>query len=41
MIQLIDHMKLEKKEGQSVDSSIPFRRGNKIIIRGRKKEGSG
>jgi hypothetical protein len=27
-------MKLKKKEGQSVDSSVLLRRGNKIIIGG-------
>ena len=31
MIQSIDHMKLNKKEGLSEDTSIPLRRGNKII----------
>jgi hypothetical protein len=34
VIQLIDHMKLNKKEGPSVDASIPIRRGNKIIMGG-------
>jgi hypothetical protein len=29
MIQLSDHMKLNKKEGQSVDASIPLRWENK------------
>jgi hypothetical protein len=38
MIQLTDHMKLNRKEGPSVDASIPFRRGNKIIIGGRWRE---
>jgi hypothetical protein len=39
MIQLTDHMKLNKKEVLSVDASIPFRRGSKIIMgsRGREK----
>ena len=41
MIQLTDHMKLNKKEGQSVDASIPLRRGNKIIMGGRGREGPG
>jgi hypothetical protein len=41
MIQLIDHMKLTKKEGQMVDVSIPIRRGNKIIMGGRVREGFG
>ena len=31
MIQLIDHMKLKKKEDQRVDASVLLRRGNKII----------
>jgi hypothetical protein len=35
-IKLIDHMKL-KKEGPSVDASIPLRRGNKIITAGRER----
>jgi hypothetical protein len=30
-IQFTDHIKLRKKKGQSVDSSILLRRGNKII----------
>jgi hypothetical protein len=33
-------MKLNKKEGPSVDTSIQIRRGNKIITRGRKREGT-
>ena len=41
MIQLTDHVKLNKKEGQNVDASIPLRRGNKIIMRDREKEGLG
>jgi hypothetical protein len=32
MIQLIDHRKLNKKEGQNVDASISLRRENKIIM---------
>jgi hypothetical protein len=36
MIQLTDHMKIKKKEGQSVDTSVLLRRGTKIIIVGRK-----
>jgi hypothetical protein len=31
-IQLSDHKKLNKKGDQSVDASILFRRGNKIIM---------
>jgi hypothetical protein len=40
-IQLEDHMKLNKKEGQSVNALSPLKRGNKIIIEGRGNEGSG
>jgi hypothetical protein len=32
MIQLIDCIKFKKKEGPSVDTSIPLGRGNKIIM---------
>jgi hypothetical protein len=32
MIQLTNHMKLKKKEDQSVDASILLRRGNKILL---------
>ena len=39
MIQLTDHMTLNKKEDQRVDASIPLRRGNKIIMGGRVREG--
>jgi len=31
MMQLKDHMKLRKKEGQNVDASNPLTRGKKII----------
>jgi hypothetical protein len=41
MIQHTSHMKLKKNEGPSVDSSVPLRRKNKIIIGGRGKEGPG
>jgi hypothetical protein len=37
MIQLADHM-VKKKEDQSVDASVLFRRGNKIINGGRGME---
>ena len=37
MKQLIDHMKLKKKEGLSVDVSMSLRRGNKIIMGGRRR----
>ena len=30
--QFIDHMKLKRKEDQSVDASILLRRGNKILM---------
>ena len=40
MIQLTKHMKFNKKEGQSTEASNPLRRGNKIIIGGRGREGS-
>jgi hypothetical protein len=39
MIQLTDHMKFNKKEGQNVAASIPLRRGNKIITESRGREG--
>jgi hypothetical protein len=41
MIKLTDHMKLKKKEDQSVDASVLLRRGNKIIMgaRGRERPG--
>ena len=41
MIQLTDHMKLKKKEDQSVDASVLLRRGNKIFTGGRGWEGLG
>jgi hypothetical protein len=41
MIQLTDHIKLNKKEDQNVDSSTTLRRGNKIITGGRGREGPG
>jgi hypothetical protein len=37
-IKLTDHMKLNKKEGQSVESLIPVRRENKIITGGRGRD---
>ena len=33
-IQITDHMKLKKKEGQSVGASVLLRRGNKILTGG-------
>ena len=41
MIQLTDNMKLNKKEGHSVDASIPLRWENKIIMVGRGSEEPG
>jgi hypothetical protein len=37
-IQLTDHMKLKKKEDQSVDTSVLLRRGNKILTGGNMEE---
>ena len=34
MIQFIDHMKLKKKEDQTVDTLVLLRRGNKIPMGG-------
>ena len=34
-------MKLNKKEGQSVDTSAPLRKGNKIIMGGQREGGPG
>jgi hypothetical protein len=39
MIQPTECKKFNKKEGQSVDSSIPLRRGNKLIMESRGREG--
>jgi hypothetical protein len=41
MIQLMDHMKIERKEDQRVDVSVLFRRGNNIIKGSRGWEGLG
>jgi hypothetical protein len=41
MIQLTDCIKFYKKEGPSEDATIPLRRGKKIIMVGRWREGSG
>jgi hypothetical protein len=38
MIQLMNHMKLKRKEGQSVGASVLLGRGNKIIQRSRGQE---
>jgi hypothetical protein len=40
MLYSTDLKKLNKKEGTSKDSSISFRRGNKIVIRGRWGKGT-
>jgi hypothetical protein len=40
-IQFTDHMKPKKKEDQRVETSILLRRGNRIIMRGRGREGPG
>jgi hypothetical protein len=39
-IQFTEHMKLKKKEGQSMDISVPLRRGNKISMGGDTKCGA-
>ena len=39
MIQLKDHMKLNRKEGPSMKASMSFTRGNKIITGGRWRKG--
>ena len=39
MIQLPDYMKLNKKEGQSVKTSIPLIKWNQIIMADRGREG--
>jgi hypothetical protein len=36
-IQFTDHMKLKKKEDQSVDTSVLLRRENKILTGGEKE----
>lgn len=41
MIQLTESMKFNKKEGPREDASIPLRKENKIIMRGRGRERSG
>jgi hypothetical protein len=38
MMQLTDHRKLNKKVDLCVDTTNPLIRGNKIIMRGRRKE---
>ena len=37
-MQLVGHVKLTKKEDQSVHASVLLRRGNKIITEGRGRE---
>jgi hypothetical protein len=41
MIQSTDHKELNKKKSPSEDASIPLRRGKKIIMGGREREGPG
>ena len=41
MIQLMDHMKLKRKEDQRVDASVLLRMGNKIIKGNSRWEGHG
>jgi hypothetical protein len=41
MIKLTDHMMLKKKEDQGVDASVLHRRGSKIIMGGKRREGPG
>jgi hypothetical protein len=41
MLQLTDQKKLNKKEGQSDDVLLLLRRGNKIVMGGRVREGPG
>jgi hypothetical protein len=41
MIQLTDNMNFNKKEDPNVNTSILLRRRNKIITRGRGREGPG
>jgi len=37
-IQLTDHMKVKKKQGQSMDASVLLKRRNKIIMVGRGRD---
>ena len=41
MIQPTNSKKYKKKKGPSEDVSIPLKRGNKIIMGGRRREGLG
>ena len=41
MVQLMDHMKLKRKEDQRVDASVLLRRRNRIIKGSRECEGHG
>ena len=38
MVQLTDYIKLNMKEGPSMDASFPLRRGNKIIMGSRERD---
>jgi hypothetical protein len=40
-IQFIDHMKLKKKENQSMGASVLLRRGNKILMGGNSEADGG
>ena len=40
-VQFIEHVKLKKKEDQSVDASVLLRRGNKIFTGVTRREGPG
>jgi hypothetical protein len=39
MVEPKDRMKFNKKEGSSQDASISLRRGNKLMMGGRRREG--
>jgi hypothetical protein len=41
MVHSTDQKKLNKKEGPRKEAGIALRRGNKIVIRGRWKKGTG
>jgi hypothetical protein len=41
MIHPTDPKKLNKKEGPNEDASIPLRKGQQKVMRGREKEGPG
>ena len=41
LVHLTDHIKFNKKESQSMDASVLLRKGTKIIMRCRGREGPG